>query len=64
MTSTGETIVSNEKPATMPADNVVYNVPSHQGPFEEGDDSSEDEGLTFGRPRKRSTTKPMKDMTQ
>jgi SNF1-activating kinase 1 len=58
--STGETIVKHEKASPMPAGDVLQNVSSHGESLEEDDGSSEDEGLTFGRPRKRSTTKRMR----
>jgi SNF1-activating kinase 1 len=52
--STGETITAHEKPSTMPARGIMQNVTS-QIELTEGDDgSSEDEGLTFGKPVKKS----------
>ncbi len=53
--STGETLIEHEKPLTMPAAGIPQNTFSNRGSSEEDEGSSEDEGLTFGRPRKRST---------
>ena len=53
--STGETVVTREKPSTMPAGGILQDTPVNWESLEE-DGSSEDEGLTFGMPCKRSGT--------
>lgn len=54
--STGETIVSRAKLPPRPAGDVSQNISSRRESVEDGDGSSEDEGLTFGKPHSRSTT--------
>jgi SNF1-activating kinase 1 len=54
--STGETVTAHDKPVIMPAEGVRQNGRPHAEPLEEDEGSSDDEGLTFGKPRKRSTT--------
>jgi SNF1-activating kinase 1 len=54
--STGETVVAHEKPATMPAENALARMSPTWATTEDAEaGSSEDECLTFGRPKKRST---------
>lgn len=57
-TSTAEALGARERPSTMPAGDVVHNVPSHMGMQEQNDGSSEDEGLTFGVRFKRKSSNP------
>lgn len=53
---TRESIIGCETPSTMPAGGMLRNVSPYRESLEEEDDgSSEDEGLTFGKPRKRRT---------
>jgi SNF1-activating kinase 1 len=55
--STGETVTPREKPPIMPAGDIGTDMPHYPQSQNEDDGSSEDEGLTFGKRRKRSTTK-------
>ena len=51
----GQHVLAHDKPATMPADGVLQSGSSIGELLADDDGSSDDEGLTFGRPRKRST---------
>ena len=56
--STGETVTAHDRPMTILVGGMLQKIPSYT--LGENDGSSEDEGLTFGKPRKRSTTNQKK----